>query len=120
MKTNCLGERCLPLVIQPNAEKGGKGRPTHSLTTTDRHEIMAGSDTMYMKMYHEDGLMMTAKSPETKSWENEPDEVIECASSQDVKDVIKEFDLYELSHRGKTGDQRGKVKPGQIFRTMSN
>jgi len=81
---------------------------------------MADSDTMYMKMYHEDGLMITAKSPETKSWQNEPDQVIECNSTEDVEEVIEEFDLYKLSHRGKTGDQRGNVKPGEIFRTMSN
>jgi len=81
---------------------------------------MADPDTMYMKMYHEDGLMMTAKSPETKPWETEPDQVIECNSTEDVKEVIQEFNLYELSHRGKSGDQRGKVKPGEIFRAMSS
>jgi hypothetical protein len=74
---------------------------------------------MYLKMYHEDGLIITSKDSETKSWENEPDEVIECNSTGDVKEVLTDFDLYKLSHRGKSGDQRGKVKPGEIFRAMS-
>ena len=77
---------------------------------------MADSDTMYLKMYHGKGLIITSKDGETKSWENEPDQVIECKSTGDVKDVFEDFDLYELSHRGKTGDQRGKVTPGAIFR----
>lgn len=99
----------------------GEGTRPDTLASNDKLlRPMASSDTMYMKMYHEDGLMMTAKSPETKSWENEPDQVIECNSPDDVKEVIEEFGLYTLSHRGKSGDQRGKVKPGEIFRTMSN
>jgi len=80
---------------------------------------MADSETMYLKMYHEKGLIITSKDGETKSWENEPDQVIECSSSDDVKEVIEDFDLYKLSHRGKSGDQRGQVKPGEIFRTMA-
>ena len=77
-------------------------------------------DAMYFKVYNEKGLLVTSRDGETKSWEtSEPDQVIKCASTDDVKDVLADFELYTLSHRGKTGDQRDKVTPGAIFRTMA-